>query len=168
MTTCTHLFLLDWNRMSSTVALSEPDSSSFSTSLEENSYTPQCCIQWHHTSQVWNLQCLTMSSHSPLPTAWLSLVLHPWYLTDRNSTYQAAIKELINTSFTLVLWSGQGLPDINKVRQCDIVLSFKVTLFTHETELSKVFLFGAQYKCCGRNRVQHRSSELPAELSLVT
>lgn len=88
----TNLLLLDWKRISSTEALREPDSSSFRTSLQEETRPSQC-----HTARagrgypITGEECgkyvnpVTMFSHSLLPIAWLSLVLHPWCISTGDS-----------------------------------------------------------------------------------
>lgn len=74
----THLLFLDWNRISSTVALREPDSSSFNTSLQR----PQLGQDSKHgaflnTNNYSRFHSVTMSSRSLPPSAWLFLVLRP-------------------------------------------------------------------------------------------
>lgn len=69
----TDLLFLDWNRISSTEALREPDSSSFSTSLQR----AHVRVMKHSSSPQHQPPRLTMSARSLPPSAWLVLALHP-------------------------------------------------------------------------------------------
>lgn len=56
-----------------------PEDETYSTIIQGmTTHSSSCRCTW--------LSSLTMSSHSPLPSAWLSLVLHPLCLAARNST----------------------------------------------------------------------------------